>query len=589
MDALGVDDALEQALATVSRLGTRRDRVLLAAVRDRIAAQRLRVLVAGEAKRGKSTLVNALLGQPLLPTGVTPLTAVATTVRYGYEPRTEASFVDGHQERLSLAALDDLVTERGNPGNRRGIDRVIAYVDAPVLATGVELVDTPGTGSVYTWDTEAAYDALKTMDAAIFVLTADPPVSASERDLLRRVAELSVTTFVVLNKADRLNQEELAEASSFAGQVVAEPTGDQNGTTTAVTVYPLSARTALTPAGDPGFGVFAADFAAYARDRRTEDLRLSAVSHVRRTAMSLLDQVELTRRAAQMRAGDAAQRVAEFEDRLSKVTVHGRDALAVLDAESGRLLFALNDAADQATRQLRTDVGRQLDQLMEGNLETASPSDIERKGHERLAALATTGAGQWRQEWTEKLERGLTEVDARLADELRDRLDVLRRSASELLDLELAVPDPGGRLVRDERFFFSAGAESGQTELLTGVVRRSLPGELGRRRAREHVRQAAAGLVASHIGRARADLQYRLAEATRKLAQVIRQRYVDGTERMTSALESAAALRQASDTEAATKLGDLDKQEAELRHVLWLLDDSGRETIAGRIQNPARM
>jgi hypothetical protein len=41
---------------------------------------------------------------------------------------------------------------------------------------------------VFTWDTQAAYDALETTDAAIFVLTADPPISASERDLLRRVA-----------------------------------------------------------------------------------------------------------------------------------------------------------------------------------------------------------------------------------------------------------------------------------------------------------------------------------------------------------------------------------------------------------------
>ena len=46
--------------------------------------------------------------------------------------------------------------------------------------------------------------AIANIAAPVFVLTADPPVPASERDLLRRVAELSVTTFVVLNKADHL-------------------------------------------------------------------------------------------------------------------------------------------------------------------------------------------------------------------------------------------------------------------------------------------------------------------------------------------------------------------------------------------------
>jgi hypothetical protein len=76
---------------------------------------------------------------------------------------------------------------------------------APVLARGVELVDTPGTGSVYAHNTAAAEAALETMDAAVLALTADPPVSASERELMARVAELSVTMFVVLNKADYLS------------------------------------------------------------------------------------------------------------------------------------------------------------------------------------------------------------------------------------------------------------------------------------------------------------------------------------------------------------------------------------------------
>jgi hypothetical protein len=105
------------------------------------------------------------------------------------------------------------VTERGNPRNRRGIAAVTAFVDAPVLAGGVELVDTPGTGSVFGWDTDAAHQALETKDAAVFVLTADPPVSAAERDLLGRVRELSVMTFAVLNKADHLNEAGLAEAA----------------------------------------------------------------------------------------------------------------------------------------------------------------------------------------------------------------------------------------------------------------------------------------------------------------------------------------------------------------------------------------
>ncbi len=153
------ESTLARALNELAALGTDRDREQLVALLDRLDAARLRVLVAGEAKRGKSTLVNALIGREVLPSGVTPLTAVTTTVRYGDDERAEVRFLDGHDEKHPLAALADLATERGNPGNRRGIADVAVYLAAPVLAGGVELVDTPGTGSVYEWGTETAHEA----------------------------------------------------------------------------------------------------------------------------------------------------------------------------------------------------------------------------------------------------------------------------------------------------------------------------------------------------------------------------------------------------------------------------------------------
>jgi len=558
------DNTLAAALNELAALGTERDREQLAALLDRLDAARLRVLVAGEAKRGKSTLVNALLGRDVLPSGVTPLTAVTTTVRYGDDERAEVRFLDGHDEKHPLAALPDLVTEGGNPGNRRRIAGVTAYLAAPVLAGGVELVDTPGTGSVFEWDTEAAHEALKSMDAAVFVLTADPPVSASERDLMGRVAGLSVTTFTVLNKADHLDEAGLAEAVEFTRHVLGQAGH-------AGTVYPMSARAGLG-GGDAGLAEFAADFTAYLSARRTADLHESAIGQARRIASSLLDEVALTRRAAEMRAGDAAERVEQFSARLAGVTVHGRDAVTVVNAESGRLLFALNDAADADSVRLGREIGRQLDELLDGELRAAAPGEIERRGRERLAGLAVAAASAWRQQRREAVEQGLAAVDARLAADLKTELDVLRGSAAELLGLDLAVPVPEGRLAESRRFFFTTAEDVGQTELLAGAIRRWLPGEFGRRAVREHLRREAPGLVDSQLGRARGDLQYRLAEATRALARVVGQRYADGTERIRSALQAAAELGTASAAEAAEKKTELAGREAALHHVMSLLD-----------------
>jgi len=563
---------LAAALDKLAGLAAVGDRERIASLRDRLDEARLRVLVAGEAKRGKSTLINALLGRAVLPAGVTPLTAIATTVRYGEDPHAQVRYADGHEEKQPLTALPELVTERGNPRNRRRVAAVTVYLDAPVLAGGVELVDTPGTGSVYEWDTAAAHAALDTMDAAVFVLTADPPVSAAERDLYAKVGGLSVTTFTVLNKADHLDGPDLAEAAEFTRRVLADAAG--RPAREAGRIYAMSARAALD-GGDPGFDEFAADFTAYLTSRRVADLRASAIAQARRIAQALLDEVALTRRAAQLATGEAADQVIRFGERLAEVAVRGQDAVTVVNAEAARQLTALNDAAGADGPRLSRQVGADLDAFLDGELRTAPPAQIERLGRERLVMLTLSVAETWRDQRRRLIEEGLARVDARLTAELTNALAVLRESAAELLGLELTVPEPAGRLIEDRRFFYTTADSAGQTELLAGAIRRKLPGELGRRRAREYLRRAAPDLVQAQIGRARADVQYRLAEAGRAMALTVRDRYTDATGRMRAALQAAEEIRACS----AATAEDIDHQLSErtvaAHHALALLDEAG--------------
>ena len=582
MRAAAGSSTLAAALDELSGLAGDDDRAALDALRGRLAGQRLRVLVAGEAKRGKSTLINALLGRPLLPVGVTPLTALATTVRYGRDEGVSAVFRDGRTESFPLSALGGLVTERGNPGNRRNLASVTVVADAPVLARGAELVDTPGTGSVHVHNTAEAEAALGTMDAAVFVLTADPPVSASERELMARVAELSVTMFVVLNKADYLAGGELAEALEFTAQVAAGAAGRP------VRIYPLSARAALTGGGDPCFAAFAADFTTYLARERAADLQVSVAAHARRLAASLRDEATLARRAAQMRTGAAAGRVGEFAARLAAVRGRRQDAADLTAAESARMLAALNESAGRAARDCAGRVGAQLEALLVGDLRSAGPAEIERAGRARLAGLAVTAADGWRQQQAERLEEGLARLDARLTGELQAELDAVRDAAAELLGLSLAVPGPGERLAPDLRFFYLTARQAGQTELLAGTIRRWVPGEAGRRRARAHLHREAASLVPQQIGRARADLQYRLAEATRQLIRAVGDRYAESTGRLESALRTAAAAREAAAGDAAQLDASLAGRQQALGHVLSRLDGAGESAPAdGRAESRA--
>jgi len=579
MRAFDQADPLAMALDELSVLGGELEQQALGSLRTRLADQRLRVLVAGEAKRGKSTLVNALLGRAVLPMGVTPLTALATTLRYGRDEGVTVTVPSGQIEVFPLTALDALVTEHGNPGNVRNLSSVAVAVDVPLLARGIELVDTPGTGSVYGHNTAEAEAALETMDTAVVVLTADPPVSAAERQLISRVAKLSVSMFVVLNKADHLAGDELSEVLAFTTQVIAGAAGRP------ARIYPVSARAALTAVGDAGFAEFAADFSAYLEQGRAADLRRSVDGHARRMAGSLRDEVLLTRRAAEMRGSDSAQRVQAFGARLAAVTDRRRDAADLVAADSRRMLTALNEAAELAAREGTARVVERLDDLLGDGLRSSPAAVIERTGRARLGDLAVTEAEAWRSERAAVLEAGLTALDERLTDALAAELDAVRTAAAELLGLDLTLRAPGQRLAPDVRFFYQVAEEAGQTELLAGAIRQRLPGGAGRNRARGHVRREASGLVPQQIGRARADLQYRLAEATRRLVRAVDARYDEATSRLERALADAARLGSATAEEVAARDVELADRLTAIEHVLTLLDSATLRTAgtAGQI------
>jgi len=562
------NSVIRAALAELDVLAGSTDHDALAGLADRLDSARLRVLVAGEAKRGKSTLVNAMLGREVLPAGVVPLTSVPATVTQASSAEAvEVAFTDGRRDSFPLTALPDFGTERGNPGNSRNVASLWVRLDAPILARGVEIVDMPGTGSVHAHNTAAADAALPSMDAAIFVLTADPPVSAAERELLRRVSGLSVALFIVLNKADYLDDVSLAEAHEFTTRVVADVTGRPQR------VYPVSARRALGADGDAGFSSFAADFTAYLETGRIAGLEASVRRHARRLGQQLLDEVALAQRAARLPGDEAAGQIAAFAAQLDAVTSYRTDAEDRATAQAKRLLDALNAAAEHASAALPADVTRKLTAVLDSQLAEASPADLQRLGREQLTDLVAAAAEGWRRQQALRLEAGLRKIDERLAADLEAELAKVRAAAADLLGLDLSVPSPRDRLASSARFLYSLDERVDQAELLAGAVRRRIPGEYGRRLARQRLLGQVAELVASQIGRARGDLQYRLSEANRQLISDVRRRYTGSTERLAAALDRADAIRSEAGRESERQLAQLAERERALREVLIRLDD----------------
>lgn len=217
------------ALAVIAEVSASLGAARLAAeaseARTRLAQARLFVACLGQFKRGKSTLLNALVGKPVLPVGVVPVTSAITILRWGDRPGALVRRAGGQTTPIGLEEVAAFVDERSNPGNRLDVAAVEACLPSPLLAEGLCLVDTPGLGSVFSASTAATRAFVPHVDAALVVVGPDPPISADELELVGEVAGEVDDLIVVLNKADQASAEHRREVVAFTARVLEERVG----------------------------------------------------------------------------------------------------------------------------------------------------------------------------------------------------------------------------------------------------------------------------------------------------------------------------------------------------------------------------
>lgn len=165
------------------------------------------VVVVGETKRGKSSLVNALLGRPdLSPVDVEVATLVHITFRYAETPTAQV-FIRGQQAPIvvDVDELFDWACEQGNPGNEKGVTAIEVGLPTPMLRA-LTLIDTPGVGGLELGHGELTLQALASADAVVFVVDAGAPISKTELTFLTRAAERIDTVALVLTKIDAYSE-----------------------------------------------------------------------------------------------------------------------------------------------------------------------------------------------------------------------------------------------------------------------------------------------------------------------------------------------------------------------------------------------
>jgi GTP-binding protein EngB required for normal cell division len=191
----------------------------------RLAEDRFYLTLAGQFSRGKTTLMNAMLGMDRLPTGVVPVTSVITAVSYNSRERVLMHFENSNlTHEVPLSDLREWITEQGNPGNERKIDMAEVQLPAEMLRRGAFFVDTPGLGSAVVENTETTRRFLPHIDALVLVTSFEFPLSQEEIIFLRRALELHRKIFVVINKLDLCTPRQREEVFDFIRLRIAQET-----------------------------------------------------------------------------------------------------------------------------------------------------------------------------------------------------------------------------------------------------------------------------------------------------------------------------------------------------------------------------
>jgi len=546
---------LEGAQGLLADLGAeyRPDRERLEALAARLASGRFHLAVLGQFKRGKSTLLNALLGEGVLPTAVVPLTAIPTFIRSGEaravevvplddRPRETHPAEDAEALRALLAAY---VTETHNPANERNVSYVEITHPSPLLRQGVVLVDTPGIGSTFRHNTEATLNFLPQCDAALFLVSADPPITEVEVAFLREVRRRVPRLFFILNKVDYLSTDERDEAIGFLRQVLTEHVGADPETP----LFCVSARRGLEArrAGDPrlweasGLAAVERGVVAFLTREKSQALNAAVAREAADALGDSLMRLRLNVRSLQMPLEDLEKRLAAFDRAIEEIE---RQRIVVKDLLAGdrkRLHASLEEYAGDLRRTARS----YLDGVVREALARSPSKAVDEEALRDALAAAVPG-------FFEHAMGTATETfEAHIRDALsphRRRADALaasvRRTAAELFEVPYRASGESEAFEMVRRPYWVTHQWSAVLRPLSeGLVERLMPAGARRARILRRLAEQVDGLAVRNVENLRWALYQSLDHAFLRFGKALDERFAGTLAATRGAVRSAADRR----------------------------------------------
>ncbi len=538
-------------------------------LRDKILRNRFNLVVVGQFKRGKTTLINALLGTDLLPTAVIPLTSIVTVIEYGRDIEVTVFFNNGRTERILPEELAEYVTEKGNPRNEKEVAEVLIRYPSEYLKDGVRLIDTPGVGSVYQHNTEVAYEYLPRSDATVFLVSVDQPLSKAEIDFLKDVRQYADRIFFLLNKADYLSPDELEESVEFTLFTLREEAGFDSPE-----LYTVSARLCLDGKlkgseellARSNMPLFEDRLRRFLIEEKGMILLRSVSNNLKRVVSEAILKTELQIKAIMAPMEEIEAKLRAFEDRLREIEMEKRDFEILLDGEKKRILTEILDPdLDEARSQLREELLPRFEEFYQKN-RGLSPGRLRKELGSFIGQSVRQYYSIFRKNEDTRISIAFEKVAERLQSKINLIVDELLRYSSELFDLTFERFTAEAFWRMESSFYFKFKDEPLMIEMLGEALTSLMPRFISNRVIYKNMKKYLLEMIERQSGRIRWDFVDRLQKSQREFRWQMMERIDETTKGIRDAIKKGLDYREKGSEE-------LDVRQREMLEELKKLQD----------------
>lgn len=524
-------------------------------LREKIRSNAFNLVVVGQFKRGKTSLINALLGAEILPVAVVPLTSIVTIMTYGEALRMKVYFNDGKIAEIKPENLMEYVTEKGNPKNVKDVHEVVITYPSPYLKDGVRLIDTPGVGSIYQHNTDVAYQYLPKSDAALFLLSVDQPMSRAELDFLNDVKEYSNKIFFVLNKADYLRESDLKESLEFSKTGLEEAMGSE------VKLFPVSARLALEGEAAKSdemiqksmLPIFSKDLNRFLMEEKGNVLLLSVANNLLRIISQAKLELALEMKSLETPLDELKKKISVFEDKKREVMLEKQDFDILLDGETKRL--AKNVLDEDITRFRKELLVHEQPHLEEQfvQMKTLPSRELRNALEQSVINHVKQAFNAWRAIEDERLAKAFEAICRRFSIKINDTVDALLKYSSDLFEIPFEAVKTEMLWSDKSRFSYKFRDEPVGIEIVASTLTLALPKFIGDRLILNKMKEHLIRVVDMQLGRLGSDFEERLDKSKLDFRWEMLQKIEAAIEGIGTAIEKGMTKRSSGEQEAAAR------------------------------------